>query len=86
MPGLVNAHTHIGMTMLRGYSDDCCLIDWLTKDIWPAEGKCVAVLCLVACNADRSLYCAGSCHLTSCATAPSWRLLVRSVQTLLFSY
>lgn len=37
-PGLINGHTHLGMTMLRGYSDDKNLRDWLEKDIWPCEG------------------------------------------------
>lgn len=31
MPGLVNAHTHSGMTPLRGYAEDMNLQDWLTK-------------------------------------------------------
>lgn len=37
MPGLVNAHTHIPMSLLRGYSDDKSLMEWLTKDIFPRE-------------------------------------------------
>lgn len=37
--GLVNAHTHASMTLLRSYSDDKALMDWLNKDIWPIEGK-----------------------------------------------
>lgn len=39
MPGLINAHTHIPMSFLRGYSDDKALMDWLYKDIFPAEAK-----------------------------------------------
>lgn len=39
MPGLVNAHTHVGMSMLRGYADDHCLHTWLTEHIWPAESQ-----------------------------------------------
>ena len=39
MPGLVNAHTHASMTLLRSYSDDKALMDWLQKDIWPVEDK-----------------------------------------------
>jgi len=39
IPGLVNAHTHVGMSLLRGYSDDKPVGDWLIQDIWPAEGK-----------------------------------------------
>jgi len=39
MPGLVNAHTHVPMTLLRGVADDVELMVWLTKYIWPAEAK-----------------------------------------------
>ena len=39
MPGLVNAHTHISMSLLRGYSDDKALQDWLHQDIFPQEAK-----------------------------------------------
>ena len=37
MPGFVNTHTHVPMTMLRGYADDLPLHTWLTKYIFPAE-------------------------------------------------
>ncbi|MBQ7022158.1 MAG: amidohydrolase [Akkermansia sp.] len=39
MPGLINAHTHVPMSLLRGYSDDKALMDWLTLDIFPQEAK-----------------------------------------------
>jgi 5-methylthioadenosine/S-adenosylhomocysteine deaminase len=39
MPGLVNAHTHVSMTLLRGISDDLELDDWLHDVIFPAEEK-----------------------------------------------
>ena len=39
IPGLVNTHTHIPMTLFRGISDDLDLQDWLTKFIFPAEAK-----------------------------------------------
>ena len=39
VPGFVNAHTHASMTLLRSYSDDKSLMDWLQKDIWPIEDK-----------------------------------------------
>lgn len=39
MPGLVNAHTHVPMTVLRGISDNKNLQDWLEQDIFPAEEK-----------------------------------------------
>lgn len=38
-PGFINAHTHASMTLLRSYSDDKALMDWLQKDIWPIEDK-----------------------------------------------
>lgn len=37
LPGLINAHTHVPMSLLRGYSDDKNLQDWLHKDIFPRE-------------------------------------------------
>ena len=37
MPGLVNAHGHGAMTLLRGYADDLPLRPWLENHIWPAE-------------------------------------------------
>ncbi len=41
IPGLVNAHTHAAMTLLRGYADDLPLMEWLTQHIWPAEQRWV---------------------------------------------
>ncbi|MDD5096345.1 MAG: amidohydrolase [Candidatus ainarchaeum sp.] len=38
-PGLVNAHTHIPMSLFRGYAEGMVLHDWLEKKIWPAEAK-----------------------------------------------
>jgi len=37
IPGLVNAHTHAAMTLLRGYADDKPLDAWLREDVWPVE-------------------------------------------------
>lgn len=39
MPGIVNGHTHVGMSLFRGYSDELELMDWLTKKIWPVEDR-----------------------------------------------
>jgi 5-methylthioadenosine/S-adenosylhomocysteine deaminase len=39
IPGLINSHTHLGMTYLRGVADDLALMDWLNNYIWPAEKK-----------------------------------------------
>ncbi|HEX8617566.1 MAG TPA: amidohydrolase [Thermoanaerobaculia bacterium] len=45
VPGFVNAHTHVPMTLFRGIADDRELMDWLTNFIFPAEAK----------NVDREL-------------------------------
>ena len=42
-PGLVNTHTHVPMSLLRGIANDVRLQDWLTKFIFPAEAKNVSV-------------------------------------------
>jgi len=39
LPGLVNAHTHCAMTLLRGFADDMDLKPWLEEMIWPTESK-----------------------------------------------
>lgn len=39
MPGLVNAHSHIVMTLLRGIGDDMLLKPWLETKIWPIEAQ-----------------------------------------------
>lgn len=42
MPGLINAHSHVPMTLLRGYGENMKLQDWLTKRIFPFEAKMTA--------------------------------------------
>jgi len=42
IPGLVNAHTHAAMTLLRGLADDLPLMRWLEDHIWPAEKRHVS--------------------------------------------
>ena len=39
IPGLVNAHTHNPMTLMRGLADDLPLMTWLQHHVWPAEAK-----------------------------------------------
>lgn len=39
MPGFVNSHTHVGMSLFRNYSDDVELMTWLNEKIWPLEDK-----------------------------------------------
>jgi 5-methylthioadenosine/S-adenosylhomocysteine deaminase len=41
IPGLVNAHTHAAMSLLRGLADDLPLARWLEEHIWPTESRWV---------------------------------------------
>lgn len=42
IPGLINAHTHASMSLLRGLADDMPLMTWLNEHIWPAESRWVS--------------------------------------------
>jgi len=42
IPGLVNAHTHAAMSLMRGIADDLPLMRWLQEAIWPTEGRHVS--------------------------------------------
>jgi 5-methylthioadenosine/S-adenosylhomocysteine deaminase len=42
IPGLINAHTHGAMTLMRGLADDLPLMSWLEEHIWPAEKRHVS--------------------------------------------
>jgi 5-methylthioadenosine/S-adenosylhomocysteine deaminase len=39
VPGLINCHTHAGMSLLRGFADDLPLHEWLSDAIWPVEAE-----------------------------------------------
>ena len=39
IPGLVNAHTHNAMTLMRGLADDLPLMTWLQQHVWPEEAR-----------------------------------------------
>lgn len=39
LPGLINAHGHAAMSLLRGFADDLPLRPWLEEHIWPTEGR-----------------------------------------------
>lgn len=39
LPAFYNNHSHAGMSLFRGISDDKNLFDWLNHDIWPREAK-----------------------------------------------
>lgn len=45
MPGLINTHTHLSMTLFRGYGDDSPLKEWLENKIWPLERKLTGEIC-----------------------------------------
>jgi 5-methylthioadenosine/S-adenosylhomocysteine deaminase len=42
MPGMVNAHGHAAMSLMRGVADDLPLKSWLEDYIWPLEGRWIA--------------------------------------------
>lgn len=42
IPGLVNAHTHTGMSLMRGCADDEPLMKWLQETVWPIEAAFVS--------------------------------------------
>jgi 5-methylthioadenosine/S-adenosylhomocysteine deaminase len=42
IPGLVNAHTHAAMALMRGIADDLPLMRWLEEHIWPVETRHVS--------------------------------------------
>ncbi len=42
LPGLINAHGHAAMSLLRGYANDLALMDWLNDHIWPTEAQWVS--------------------------------------------
>lgn len=56
LPGLVNAHGHAAMTLLRGLADDLPLMDWLGQHIWPAEARYMGP---DYCRTGVTLACAG---------------------------
>lgn len=39
LPGFVNAHTHLAMTLMRGFADDMRVQEWLEQKIWPTEER-----------------------------------------------
>lgn len=44
MPGLINGHTHVSMTLFRGLADDLPLMEWLSQHIFPREQHLTAEL------------------------------------------
>lgn len=50
MPGLVNGHTHLPMTLFRGFADDLPLMEWLEDHIWPVELQLTDKLLAIGAN------------------------------------
>ena len=47
LPGLINTHTHLSMTLFRGLADDLSLDSWLNDHIWPMEANLNGDYCYV---------------------------------------
>jgi 5-methylthioadenosine/S-adenosylhomocysteine deaminase len=47
IPGLINTHTHLSMTLMRGLADDLLLDTWLNDHIWPTEANLKGEHCYV---------------------------------------
>jgi 5-methylthioadenosine/S-adenosylhomocysteine deaminase len=41
LPGLVNAHGHAAMSLLRGVAEDAPVAEWLNDHVWPLENRLV---------------------------------------------
>lgn len=50
LPGLINGHTHVAMSFVRGRGDDKTLMAWLNEDIFPAEAKLTPAQQAVGCR------------------------------------
>ena len=47
LPGLINTHTHLSMTLFRGLADDLSLDTWLNDHIWPMEANLNGDYCYI---------------------------------------
>ncbi len=47
LPGLINTHTHLSMTLFRGLADDLSLDSWLNDHIWPMEANLNGEYCYI---------------------------------------
>ena len=75
IPGLVNAHTHAAMTLMRGLADDLPLMTWLNDHIWPTEASQISSAfvydgTLLACA---EMLRGGITCLTTCISFPRQR-------------
>ncbi len=77
MPGLVNTHTHMPMTLFRGLADDLPLDDWLGNHIFPAEAAWInpgnvrlgtQLACAEMLLSGTTAFCGGYFHENEVAT------------------
>ena len=54
LPGLINTHTHLSMTLFRGLADDLSLDSWLNDHIWPMEANLNGDYCYISYGASIS--------------------------------
>lgn len=47
LPGFINTHTHLSMTLFRGLADDLSLDSWLNDHIWPMEANLNGDYCYI---------------------------------------
>ena len=47
LPGFINTHTHLSMTLFRGLADDLSLDSWLNDHIWPMEANLNGEYCYI---------------------------------------
>ena len=47
LPGFINTHTHLSMTLFRGLADDLSLDEWLNDNIWPMEANLNGNYCYI---------------------------------------
>ena len=47
LPGFINTHTHLSMTLFRGLADDLALDEWLNDNIWPMEANLNGYYCYI---------------------------------------
>ena len=47
LPGFINTHTHLSMTLFRGLADDLSLDEWLNDNIWPVEANLNEYYCYI---------------------------------------
>ena len=74
LPGLINTHTHLSMTLFRGLADDLSLDSWLNDHIWPMEANLNGDYCYIgALLGAVELIKSGTQHFLTCTS--TWKML-----------